>query len=65
MKSKRYPKTGEYRDKQLNLRFSQTEIDKIDALCDRRQRTHYRCVSRSDIIMLAVKFAEGQIPDVP
>ncbi len=53
------PLKPEYRDKQMILKLSATEIQLIDALKKNRNLKGYH--SRADVIMLAVKFATGQL----
>jgi hypothetical protein len=53
--------TGELRDQQFNTRISKSELEFIDKLCAKRKAAGAKHCSRVDIIVLAVKFAMGEL----
>lgn len=54
-------KTGQARDKTVNLRLSQDELDMIDKVCKHRKESGAKTYSRTDVIVLSVKYAMGEL----
>jgi hypothetical protein len=49
------------RDLTISLRISRDELAAIDGLCAERKKDKSKLCSRIDVIMLAIKFAAGQL----
>lgn len=53
-------KTGLKRDQKILLRLSDAELSLIDHFCAKRKALGLKHNSRSDVIVLSVKFAAGK-----
>lgn len=54
-------KSDQERNNQINLRISDRELYILDALCSKRRNAGKAWCSRTDIIVLAIKFAAGEL----
>lgn len=54
-------KTELERSRSINLRISDVELEMIDRLCAQRKADGSKLNSRSDVIMLAIKFSLGEL----
>jgi hypothetical protein len=54
--------TGEKRDLVLSLRVSGKEMDLLERLCIKRRQVKSKRWSRTDVIVDALRYADGQIP---
>lgn len=60
-RKKRITKSGQIRDIMLTMRISKKELELVDALCAKRKLFGAKRWSRTDILIDAVKFADGQL----